>query len=82
MEKRQFIEEIAEIIEAEDASKLSMDSDFRESADYWSSLTGFSILIFMQDKCKAAITVDDFLKLNTIQDLYDAAAKGISTDGK
>ena len=57
MTEKQFIEEIAEIIEAEDASKLSMESNFRESADFWSSLTGFSILIFMQDRCGVNIDV-------------------------
>ena len=49
MTDKQFIEEIAEIIEADPAT-LTLDSDFRESADYWSSLTGFSILIFLQDR--------------------------------
>ena len=33
MNEKQFIEEIAEIIEA-DASGLTMNSDFRESADF------------------------------------------------
>ena len=75
MDTKQFIEEIAEIIEAEDVSKLSLKSDFRESADFWSSLTGFSILVFMQDKCGVNIPVDDFLKMNTIGDLYDTTIK-------
>lgn len=72
MDIKQFIEEIAEIIEA-DPTTLTLDSDFRESADYWSSLTGFSILIFMQDRCDVKVSVDDFLEMNTIGDLYKAA---------
>lgn len=75
MTEKQFIEEIAEIIEAEDASKLSMESNFRESADFWSSLTGFSILIFMQDSCGVNIDVDDFLEMNTIKDLFETISK-------
>lgn len=75
MNEKQFIEEIAEIIEAEDASKLSMESNFRESADFWSSLTGFSILIFMQDRCGVNIDVDDFLEMNTIKDLFETISK-------
>ena len=75
MNEKQFIEEIAEIIEA-DASGLIMNSDFRESADFWSSLTGFSILIFMQDRCGVNISVDDFLRMNTVADLYNTIAKG------
>lgn len=82
MDKNKFIEEIAEIIEVEDVSKLTMESDFREAADYWSSLTGFSILIFMQDKCGVNVSVDDFLKMNTIEDLYNVAMKEHKSDGK
>lgn len=74
MEAKQFIEEIAELIEANPAA-LSLDSDFRECADYWSSLTGFSILIFMQDRCGVNVPVDDFLEMKTIGDLYKAASK-------
>lgn len=74
MTDKQFIEEIAEIIEA-DPTTLTLDSDFRESADYWSSLTGFSILIFMQDRCGVKVSVDDFLEMNTIGDLYKAASQ-------
>ncbi|WP_346689508.1 phosphopantetheine-binding protein [uncultured Cloacibacillus sp.] len=73
MDVKQFIEEIAEIIEA-DPTTLTLDSDFRESADYWSSLTGFSILIFMQDRCGVKVSVDDFLEMSTIGDLYKKAA--------
>ena len=74
MNKKQFIEEIAEIIEAE-ATALTMESDFRETADFWSSLTGFSILIFMQDRCGVNIQVDDFLQMNTLADLYNTITK-------
>ena len=74
MNENQFIEEIAEIIET-DASELTMESDFRESADFWSSLTGFSILIFMQDRCGVNISVDDFLNMNTVADLYSTTVK-------
>lgn len=72
MDTKQFIEELAEILEAEPTT-LTLDSDFRESADYWSSLTGFSILIFMQDRCGVNVSVDDFLEMHTIGDLYKAA---------
>ena len=74
MNEKQFIEEIAEIIET-DASELTMESYFRESADVWSSLTGFSILIFMQDRCGVNIPVDDFLNMNTVADLYSTTVK-------
>ena len=74
MNEKQFIEEIAEIIET-NTSELTMESNFRESADFWSSLTGFSILIFMQDRCGVNIDVDDFLEMNTIKDLFETISK-------
>ena len=74
MNEKQFIEEIAEIIET-NASELTMESNFRESADFWSSLTGCSILIFMQDRCGVNIDVDDFLEMNTIKDLFETISK-------
>lgn len=74
LEEKQFIAEVAEIIEANPAL-LTMDSDFRSAADYWSSLTGFGILVFMQDRFNIEIDVDDFLKLNTIGELYSLILK-------
>lgn len=74
MDEKRFIEEIAEIIEA-DAKDLTLESDFRKSADYWSSLTGFCILVFLQDKCSTLLPVEDFLEMNTIAELYDATKK-------
>ena len=72
MNPTQFIEEIAEILEANPAS-LSLETDFREEVEDWSSLMGFSILIFLQDRCGVNVAVNDFLKMNTIGDLYKAA---------
>lgn len=74
MDEKRFIEDIAEIIEA-DVKDLTFESNFRESADYWSSLTGFCILVFLQDKCSTPLSVEDFLEMNTIAELYDATKK-------
>jgi len=70
MDEKQFIEDIAEIIEA-DPKELTLDSDFRKSADYWSSLTGFGILVYLQDNFNVNIDVNNFLELNTIKELYE-----------
>jgi len=72
--ERQFIDELAEIIEA-DPSSLTLESDFRKSCEFWSSLTGFGILIFMQDRLGVRLEVDDFLRLNTIGELYALTAE-------
>jgi len=74
MTEKEFIAEIVEIIEA-DPKEVTLDSDFRKSADYWSSLTGFCILVFLQDKCGTTLPVEDFLEMNTIAELYDATKK-------
>lgn len=74
MTEKEFIFEIAEIIEA-DAKDLTFESDFRKSADYWSSLTGFCILVFLQDKCNTPLSVEDFIEMNTIAELYKATKK-------
>ncbi|MDR2137324.1 MAG: acyl carrier protein [Synergistaceae bacterium] len=69
MEASQFINEIADIIEA-DPQTLSLESDFRESADFWSSLVGFALLTFLEDRCGAALSIDEFIESQTLGDLY------------
>jgi acyl carrier protein len=69
MDAPQFINEIADILEA-DPQTLSLESDFRESADFWSSLVGFALLTFLEDQCGATLSVDEFIESKTIGDLY------------
>lgn len=69
MDPQQFITEVADIIEA-DPKTLTMESDFRERADFWSSLVGFALLTFLEDQCGAALSVEDFIECITIHDLY------------
>ncbi|MDR2178731.1 MAG: acyl carrier protein [Synergistaceae bacterium] len=61
--------EIADIIEA-DPQGLSLESDFRESADFWSSLVGFSLLTFLEEQCGCVLSIDEFLECKTVGDLY------------
>jgi acyl carrier protein len=69
MEIPQFINEIADIIEV-DPQTLSLESDFREEADFWSSLVGFALLTFLEDRCGAVLSIEEFLESRTIGDLY------------
>lgn len=69
MERVAFVEELADIIEA-DISSFTLDSDFRKSADFWSSLVEFGVIIFMQDRCGVQISADDLTKLKTVGELY------------
>jgi len=69
MNEREFISEVADIIET-DSNSLSMASSFREESDFWSSLVGFALLTFMEQECGTVISVDDFIACETIGDLY------------
>ncbi len=69
MNAQQFINEIADIIEA-DPKSLSLESDFRKEADFWSSLVGFALLTFLEDQCNAVLSVEKFLECETVGDLY------------
>ena len=69
MNEREFIDEVAEIIEA-DPKSLSLASDFREEADFWSSLVGFALLVLIEERCGAELSVEDFIACATIGDQY------------
>jgi acyl carrier protein len=68
-DEREFIYQVAEIIEA-DPENLSLESDFREEADFWSSLVGFALLTFMEDQYGAQLSVEAFIDCRSIGDLY------------
>jgi acyl carrier protein len=65
----EFLLQIADIIEA-DTQKLSRESDFREEADFWSSLVGFALLTFLEDQCDTVLSIDEFIECQTVGDLY------------
>jgi acyl carrier protein len=69
MNAQAFINEIAEIVEC-DPKSLTLESDFRAAADFWSSLTGFSLLTFMEDRCGVLLSLEEFVRCSTIEDLY------------
>lgn len=67
-----FINKFAEVLEIEDASALSSSTKFRE-LDEWSSLAALSVISMFEDDLGKDVTVPDFRKAQTIQDLYDLA---------
>ena len=72
MEK--FLELCAEIFEVE-TSEISMDTIFIEEIEDFCSLIGFSLIVMMEDEYGIKMTVDEFIKCNTIGDLYKKCAK-------
>lgn len=69
MNRDNFLENIAEILEVEKES-INFGTDFRNDIEEWDSLKGFGMIVFFEDECGKVITVDEFLKAKTIGDLY------------
>ena len=70
----EFIEFVAEIFEIE-PEDVSMDMDFREEVEDFSSLMGFSLIVMMEDEYGVKVSVDEFLECKTVGDLYRKCVK-------
>ena len=66
---QKFIELVAEVLEV-DSETISMETVFRDM-DEFSSLVGYSLIVMMEDEYGVKVSVDEFIKCNTIQDLYN-----------
>jgi len=71
MEK--FLQEMAEILDVGEDS-IDMDTQFRD-IDGWGSMVGYSILILMEEDYNTKISVQDFLKINTLGEIYARIGK-------
>lgn len=70
----QFLELVAEALEVE-REEISMETDFREDIEDFSSLMGFSLIVMMEDEYGVQVTVEEFLNSHTIEDLYRRCIK-------
>lgn len=70
MEISTFIEKFAEAIEADDASKITTETNFREMNE-WNSLSYLSVISWLEDDFDIQIEGTEFKRLKTIQDIYD-----------
>lgn len=66
MEK--FLNDMAEVLEL-DPKEVSMETEFRTVED-WGSMMGFSILVMVESEYGVKITVPEFLKMNTVGDIF------------
>ena len=64
-----FPEKIAEVLEV---PSVTPDFAFR-SAPGWSSLMGFALMVLLEQQYHVTLTVEDFMKLETVADLARAA---------
>lgn len=69
-----FIELAAEVFEVE-PDEITMDTVFREEMEGFSSLTGFALIVMMEDEYGVRVSVDEFLACKTIGDLYKKCVK-------
>lgn len=67
MEK--FIELFAEALDREE--EIKMEDEFRDYAE-WSSITYLSVIAMMDEEYATQIEQDEFQKLRTVADVYNA----------
>lgn len=65
---------MAEILEVK-PTMIESSSNFRSDFPDWDSLKGFATLVMLEEEFKLKITVNDFLKLNTIKEIHDLICK-------
>ena len=70
----QFLELAAEVFEVE-PDEISMNTDFREEIEGFSSMVGFSLIVMMEDEYGVKVSVDEFLQCKTVGDLYRKCVK-------
>ena len=71
--EEKFIELIKDVLEIEDR-EINMNDNFREYEE-WSSLAYLSVIAMLDEEYDCQIEEADFLKLQTIGDLYNAVIK-------
>ena len=64
-----FLRSVASVLEVD---SVTLDTDFRQVPG-WCSLQGFGLLVLMENDWATPLTVDAFLRLKTVRDLYREA---------
>jgi acyl carrier protein len=70
-----FVEQFAEVVEVQPA-ELSLSDRFREKVPYWSSLLGFGLLTMIEMEYGVQLSLDEFMKAETVDDLRQAVIRG------
>ncbi len=74
MNEIEFLSNIAEILEV-DVEEINMETDFRKDISYWDSLKGYSLIVMLDDEYETSMEVEEFLKAQTVKDLYQYVIK-------
>lgn len=64
-----FVSDVASVLEVE---SIGLEDDFR-SVPGWCSLQGFGLLVLLENDYGAPTSIDRFLELKTVRDLYREA---------
>ena len=64
-----FVKSVAEVLEVE---TLDLDTPFRQTRG-WCSLMGFGLLVLLENDWGAPVTIERFLTLETVRDLWREA---------
>jgi acyl carrier protein len=70
MDIKEFAEKITQQFLDEDQPNVTVEKNFRD-LETWDSLTGMAIITIIHDEYGVDIPVDDFLKLETVGELFD-----------
>ena len=75
------IEDFIQKIESEfpdiPKGKLTPNSKFKESVD-WDSINALMFIVFINIEYDVKVVADEFIKANTIQDVFDIVKKKVS----
>ena len=74
MTKEEFVQEIMEILEIEDASLVQDTTVFRE-LDEWDSLAALSTISMIDDEFGVTINNKDLRSVETLGELYDMVSE-------
>jgi acyl carrier protein len=64
-----FLESVSVVLEHDD---VGFGTDFR-SVPLWCSLQGFGLMVMMENEWNAPLSIDEFLAMRTVKDLFAAA---------
>ncbi|CDD97638.1 putative uncharacterized protein [Bacteroides intestinalis CAG:315] len=74
MEINEFIKDFADQFDETELEEFKPETDYRESLEEWSSLTGLAILNMIDKKYGIKLTNSEIKATDTIQSLYDLVA--------
>lgn len=70
MDINEFIEKFAEALEIEEASALTIDTEFR-NLEEWDSLAYLNIIAFLDEEYAVQIENAEFKELKTLRDIIN-----------